>query len=178
MNRLPSAQFLKSVLDYHPATGLLYWKQRPLSDFKTKLAYHSWRRVRAGREAFTSTMTVGYRQGTINGVRTTAHRVIWKMVHDVEPEEIDHINGVRTDNRLENLRAVTRKENRKNAALRSDNTTGRVGVSREKGKYFAQIVVEGKCIRLGTFVSFDEACAARAKAEVAYGFHKNHGRAA
>ena len=62
-----------------------------------------------------------------------AHRVAWAIHHGSWPDgEIDHINGVRDDNRIENLRCVSRHENKKNTAIPSHNTSGVVGVTWHK----------------------------------------------
>lgn len=107
------------------------------------------------------------------------HRAIWALVHGYWPTELDHINGVRDDNRLANLREVSRRENSKNSSIRSDNTSGVIGVSwdRKSGKWHAYIQVAGKRINLGWFDDLEDAVAVRKAAEIKYGFHQNHGRA-
>jgi hypothetical protein len=99
------------------------------------------------------------------------------MVYGDEPQDIDHINGNRRDNRIANLRAVDRRENMRNARLRSNNTSGIVGVtfSRDRKKWVAQIN-DGKVRSLGRFDKFEDAVEARKAAERRAGFHPNHGR--
>jgi hypothetical protein len=140
-------------------------------------AHLSWNKKYAGKEAFT-TVFDGYRTGAINGDTLQAHRVIWKMVHDEEPENVDHENGQRDDNRLTNLRGTDPLGNARNASKRSDNRSGVTGVcfkSRER-KWQAYINVDGKPRTIGTYQSFDEAVAARKQAAESNGYH-NHGRA-
>jgi hypothetical protein len=100
-----------------------------------------------------------------------AHRVIWCLYYSQWPiEQIDHINGIRDDNRIENLREATAQEN--NAFLRKNNKSGIAGVrwySKTK-KWMAYIRVNYKMIYLGYFCSKDLAAAARKAAEVKYGF--------
>jgi HNH endonuclease len=94
------------------------------------------------------------------------------------PDETDHIDHDRANNRWVNLRDVSRQINMQNSSMRSDNSTGRTGVSwatREK-TWFAHIMVNQKYIHLGFFDDFNAACAAREDAEHLYGFHKNHGK--
>ncbi len=93
-------------------------------------------------------------------------------------EETDHISGVRTDNRLGNLRSVSGAENNKNKQIPSDNTSGTIGVHWHKrsGKWQAQIKADGKREHLGYFHNKDDAKAARLSAEARLGFHENHGR--
>lgn len=72
----------------------------------------------------------GYVRTKLFSKMTFAHRVIWEMHNGAVPEgmEIDHINGIKHDNRIENLRCVDRWINCKNAAKRKDNTSGVTGV--------------------------------------------------
>ena len=94
------------------------------------------------------------------------------------PKFIDHINGKRSDNRIENLRAVTKPENFRNMCLRSDNKSGCPGVTFHKASnlWHARITVDKKIISLGYFKKHEEAIEARLKANKCYGFHENHGR--
>ncbi len=174
---------LRALLSCDSAAGTLTWRHRPLEYFaeakKPERACAIWNTRFAGKEAFTSGDGRGYRQGSILNSLYSTHRVVWAMTTGAWPEDdIDHINGVRTDNRIENLRAVTRAENLRNAAIYSTNTSGVVGVSWHKaaGKWSAQITADGKKIHLGLFDDLEEAIAARAAADIEYGYHENHGR--
>jgi hypothetical protein len=120
-------------------------------------------------------ITVGY-----NGRRHYAHRLIWAYFHKKCPGalNIDHINGIKSDNRPENLRLVTNLENSRNLSISKTNTSGRVGVVWNKGveKWQASIGLKGKLIYLGVFKRKDGAIAAREAAERKYSYHQNHGR--
>lgn len=119
----------------------------------------------------------GYLRVKINNVAFRVHRVIWLITYGEWPEgQIDHINGVRDDNRIENLRAVSVVGNQQNQHMRVDNTSGTTGVRLESGAWTAKIRVRGKRLHLGRFKSMEEAAAARKSAELLYGFHPNHGR--
>lgn len=85
---------------------------------------------------------------------------------------VDHINQCKTDNRMCNLRLVLPQESSTNMPIRSNNTTGVVGVSRGKnGKGFrAYITVNKRLINLGTYPTLTEAARARNAAEEKYGF--------
>jgi hypothetical protein len=74
----------------------------------------------------------GYRHVTWMGKVHKTHRLIFLLVHGYLPKEIDHINGVRSDNRIENLRPVTRSENQCNRPVLANNTSGYPGVSWHK----------------------------------------------
>jgi hypothetical protein len=100
------------------------------------------------------------------------------MMTGEKPEQIDHINGDKTDNRWQNLRNVSNRENCKNAAIGTNNTTGALGVwITRNGTYQADISVDGKKHYLGIYKTLEEAKSARKAAENKYGFHENHGRA-
>lgn len=108
------------------------------------------------------------------------HRLIWLWVHNCWPkEQIDHINGDRTDNRICNLREVTNQQNQMNQQIASNNNSGFCGVYRDKrdGKWYAQIRINRKNIRLGSFDHIDDAKSVRQAANIRYGFHSNHGHA-
>ena len=108
-----------------------------------------------------------------------AHRLAWLYEYGHLPEfEIDHINGDRSDNRIANLRDVTRTENSKNLSMRSDNNSGVVGVcwSSLHNKWSAEIADNGKKVFLGLFVDINDAIKARSIAESKYNYHSNHGR--
>jgi hypothetical protein len=165
---------LREFLRYEPETGKLFWLERQNSD-------KWWNSFCAGKEAFRSTDKHGYRSGHFLGRQYKAHRVVWALVHGEWPaDEIDHINGNPGDNRISNLRVVTRAQNMKNIRRLAKNTSGVVGVSWDNinSNWRASIKVNGRCINLGRYKSFEAACAARADAERLHDFHPNHGRAA
>lgn len=117
----------------------------------------------------------GYRQIVFNGKRIPAHKIIWAMAYGSMPDMLDHINGDRTDNRLENLRPVTKRENNMNKKIRSDNTTGITGVRwhEQRQKWNARIALDGKERSLGMYEKMEDAKMARLKAELI--FFKEYG---
>ena len=177
---LPAQHDLRQLFDYDPESGQLLWKRRDVSMFKDKKQPASpnaaiWNGKNAGRVACSRTAS-GYLETSVFKRRLLAHRVIWKWVHGEEPDEIDHINGDRADNRLVNLRSVHHEANGRNLARRKNNTSGATGVSRYGNRWLARICPSRRTIYIGIFDSFDEAVAARRAAEVAYDYHPNHGR--
>lgn len=113
------------------------------------------------------------------GRKYPLHRVIWLMVHGSFPDsDTDHENGTQTDNRLSNLRACFHAENGKNRKRNSNNRSGAMGVYWHKliQKWCAKIKVNGRDKHLGSFTNKVDAIAARAAADIRYGYHYNHGR--
>lgn len=115
--------------------------------------------------------TYGYRIINIGGKAYFAHRLAWIMTYGYEPEEIDHINGNKDDNRLCNLRECSRMQNVRNVGLRKDNTSGYKGVSfyYPNGKWMSCIAIHGKTMNLGYYVTKEQAFSAYCLA--AYMFH-------
>jgi len=159
--------------------GKLFWNKRSREMFPTSEAWSSWNTKYAGKEAFTTVDFYGYRKGSYRKKTFTAHRVLWMMLHGEWPDgEIDHINGVRGDNRIENLRCVTHAENLRNQRFRKENTSGVTGVywNKRDEKWKAYIRYEGVMKMLIATDDFDEAVDKRRKAELDLGFHEHHGR--
>ena len=142
-----------------------------------EIACKAWNNKHADKEALTA-LRSGYPRGIIDGEHFTAHRVIWKWMTGEEPPEIDHIDGNRANNRWSNLRASTRAANNRNAKLRRDNQSGRVGIHFDKRRkyWIAQISIRGHVTHLGVFPTKEAASAARKAAEAIYDYHSNHGR--
>lgn len=181
--KLTSA-LLREFLSYDAETGHLYWKKRHVRWFASgkQTAEHNaaiWNGRYAGKRAFTALDANGYASGRVFGKTYHGHRIIWCILHGEFPtDDVDHINGVRSDNRECNLRPVNRTQNSQNSALRSDNRSGRVGVRwyEPRNKWSARITKDGVETHLGYFDSFALACKARSDAEREHGFHENHGR--
>ncbi len=109
------------------------------------------------------------------------HRVIWLMTTGMWPKhQIDHINGIGTDNRWDNLRDVSGSENKRNTPLYRNNKSGICGVLWRKveRRWLATVRNNNKTIHLYYGDDFFEACCRRKSAELKYGYHENHGRLA
>lgn len=121
----------------------------------------------------------GYIVFAFMGKQYRSHRVIWEIKNKPIPEgmEIDHINHIRDDNRIDNLRVVTRRENLKNQSIQTNNSSGYTGIRYDKtrGKWKVSIKNIGKLKHIGYFQNIEEAISARKDAEVKYDFHENHG---
>jgi len=178
--KLPSPRVLRRLIQYCPKTGDFVWKKRPLWMFGgSEPRWRSWNTSWAGKPTCSSTTARGYNSGCVLNSDIYAHRVAWAIHYGEWPSgQIDHINGERTDNRIENLREVTSQENARNRRRTERNTSGIVGVSwsKRKRKWFARIGVNGEDVFLGHFDCKQDAAYARKAAERKYGFHPNHGR--
>jgi len=160
---LPDLKTLDRTLSYDPKTGkILRYKGNKLTD------------------SVTPHKRTGYLWFSINKELYAGHRLAWKMYYrqDIPNDmQIDHINGNGSDNRIENLRLVTMNENMMNKKTYRSNQSGIVGVAKrsDTNSWRAQISVNGKAIKLGSFKTREEAINARIAAENKYGFHINHG---
>jgi hypothetical protein len=184
-NRRPSPRVLRRLLDYDPSTGLLSWKPRPVWMFAGQTTRQkesravTWNKRFAGKPAFETIDTQGYKLGRILIAKVMAHRIIMAMTFDAWPEDqVDHINGDRADNRLQNLRSVDAYGNAKNRPLSRRNTSGLLGVRYVKrtNRWHAAITSDGTIYFLGSYPNQEAAVAARAAAEKRFNFHPNHGR--
>ncbi len=158
-------EWLKEHYDYNAETGELTRIKKDVN--KSRIGFSAW-----------PIDSNGYRKVVIKGKIYAVHRLIWLWMHGYFPPEMDHINHNRTDNRLSNLRKATRTQNSKNRSLRSDNTSGRVGISWQSSRkaWMAFINIDHKLTFLGRFKDFAAAVAAREEAESVNEYHPNHGR--
>jgi hypothetical protein len=88
-----------------------------------------------------------------------AHRLAWLWHYGEWPTQVDHINRVKSDNRIENLRLATNSQNRANTGLRRDNASGQTGVwfDNHRKKWAAEIHWQNQKTRLGRFNTFEAA---------------------
>jgi hypothetical protein len=151
---------IREHLSYDPATGDFTWLKAPKHG----------RFCKAGDLAG-GLISQGYIHLMFRGRAYKAHRLAWFFTYGVLPShQIDHINGVRSDNRIANLRAATNSQNQANSRLSPRNKTGVKGVYRDRatGKFVAGIRVDGRRVHLGRFETLDAAAAAYAAAAVAH----------
>lgn len=138
-------QELQEILKYDKRSGVFTW---------LKCARHGFVGKVAGYKSF------DYHYIRIASKLYLAHRLAWLYVHGVwPPQQIDHINGVKDDNRISNLRLCSNSQNGINKALQSNNKSGCVGVSKHTvtGKFRARSKVDGREIHLGYFHTKEEA---------------------
>jgi hypothetical protein len=136
----------KNLFEYHD--GLIFWIESP--------AFNIPARSLAG-----TLRDDGYIGVYLNKKYIFAHRIVWEMFNSplLDTEYIDHINGQRADNRIENLRKCTLQQNAYNRGKQSNNKSGYKGVSwhKQKCKWVAQIKIDGRNKFLGFFTDPEEA---------------------
>jgi hypothetical protein len=139
-----TAQRLRELLHYDPDTGAF---------------------LRAG--VFVGSADSGYLRIKIDGSKYQAHRLAWLYAYGKWPfAQIDHINGIGTDNRLANLRDVSTRVNKQNMRkARIDCVSCALGVSKDRGKWRSRINVNGTKIHLGIFDTIKEASDAYIRAK-------------
>lgn len=155
---------------YDEETGRLFWKNKS----------HPRSHAQIGSEVGTKRVD-GRHEIIVKGHHFRTHRVIWFMANGVWPkDEIDHLDGDPSNNRLDNLREATRSENARNMRKRHNSQVCMNGVYWQKrdGRYQVYIGAGGRQKYLGYFANLDDACAARRAAEIEYGYSARHGRAA
>ena len=152
---------LKEIIEYNPETGVFKWTKK---------------------KKWTNKRTVGhidkdgYHSIMIDGRNWRAHRLAWLYIYGELPDQIDHVNHNKADNRIVNLRSVTNQQNQMNRRY-TGNSAGFMGVCYDKSRkqYKPHIKVDQELINLGRYDTLEEAIDARIAAEVEYGFHINHG---
>jgi HNH endonuclease len=147
-----SVQQLRYLFSYDPEVGVLRWKSAP-----------GGRSDLIGREAGRINEK-GYRKIMISGLRHYSHRIAWAIAYGRwPPGQIDHINAIRDDNRLCNLREANQLINSQNLRrARKDSRIGLLGVSRvtKSATFQASIQVDGRRLFIGTFPTPEAAHAA------------------
>lgn len=138
---------LKELLHYNPDTGIFTW----LTSRANKINKGD---IAGGINK------QGYIRLKINNIEYKAHRLVWLYMTGEMPKEfIDHINGVKTDNRWCNLREATNAENNRNTGLPPTNTSGYKGISLNKktNRWIAQASIGNKNKYIGSFGTPEEA---------------------
>ena len=118
---------------------------------------HTRGKARAGEEAGYVDAS-GYRTVKLDGQAYKVHRIVYKMHHGTCPEFLDHINGDKLDNRIENLRPATKSQNAINQVL-PRNKSGYRGVSWHRGdqRWHGELYEQGTRHYLGSYSTAIEA---------------------
>jgi hypothetical protein len=164
------ANVVRGLLNYDQETGIFTWK------------VNRSRTAKLGEVAGNIDILDGYVRISINGTLCKGHRLAWLHVYGEWPNgEIDHIHGIRHDNRISQLREVDDLGTAQNRGIGKANNSGRVGVSYlpKTNKYTAFIRANGVQYHLGTFDTFDEARSVRRQKEAEFfgEYARDHGDA-
>lgn len=156
---------MKDHLEYNPVSGEFRWK-------------NSRCRIKGGVIAG-SLRSDGYRQIKFMGKLYLSHRIAWEFVNGKIPDgmEIDHVNVIKNDNRIINLRLATREDNQHNHGIRKNNSSGVKGVHWHKGigKWQVRIMVGKNRVHLGYFSENKDAEKAAIEArELLHGKYARH----
>lgn len=139
MNNALTAERLRELLHYDPLTGTFRWRfdRGPIK----------------GKSIAGTITCYGYISISVDGKKYPAHRLAWLYSNGAFPSSIDHKNGVRSDNRIENLREASAKQNMQNMrSAHKTNKSGFLGVhAHAHGAWRAQIRIDGKKIYIGTY---------------------------
>ena len=162
MPREITAEEIKQVLSYDRDTGLFTWLVDCGSNkVKGKIA---------GAEK------EGYITIHIDSQQYRAHILAWIYVYGYTPDELDHENRIKSDNRIKNLRLTTRVLNAQNRAPQSRNTSGVSGVclNKKSGKWRATLTTNGEFRYLGEYLLMEDAISARLLSEKEANFGVHH----
>lgn len=167
---MPSQEVVRQYLSYNPTTGFVTKNKLTREFFKTDRGYGTHLTRDAGK-VVGSKNAGGYLFASVAGTVYPLHRLIWVLMEGDIPEGmfVDHRNGIRDDNRWENIKElVTWNQNQRNAAIRSDNRIGYKGVRLlPSGRFWARTNnPEGKQFSLGTYDTAEDAHAAVMKYNV------------
>lgn len=159
-----SQEFLKENFIYDENSGLLH-------------RIHQKGSMPAGSACGYTSVVTGYVYLKIDQKIYLAHRLIFIYMDGFAPEEVDHINHVKSDNRWINLRGVNNSINSKNRSLSKNNKSGVNGVNwcKIRNKWRARFKSHKKDISVGMFDDIEAARQAMEIKKIELGFHKNHG---
>lgn len=160
-------ELIAKVLKYDALSGTLIW----ISNLHSK-------RVVPNSRAGSLVKSTGYRNISLFGRTYLEHQLIWFICNGVWPKgQIDHINQIRDDNRIVNLRDVSKADNARNRSRNPNSKLGEHGIwfNIRTNKYVAEITLNGKKVYQKSFDDIDVAINERRIKSLELGFHTNHG---
>lgn len=157
---------LKEYLEYEPGTGRFIYLKK------------TGKKSVIGAEAGSISKRDGHKEIRFFGTLYRANQLAWFWMTGNWEKFIDHEDHDELNNRWNNLRAVTQKENNMNMSKKKTNTSGVTGVwwSSRRQRWVAEIMLDGVKTHLGVFSDINLAALAREQAERVMGFHPNHGK--
>lgn len=160
-----TAEYLRQILDYDPSTGQFRWRPRPREMFTSDRAHAAWSARFAGKIAGNSPAD-DYSRINVGGKIYHTHRLAWLYCNGDLPDEIDHIDGDRSNNAIKNLRAATHSQNACNTPLRRHNRLGEKNIKYDGISYRVTIKAGGKIAFDKRFATLEEAREAYAREAV------------
>jgi hypothetical protein len=167
LKALPPREYILEALDYDPLTGLFTWRERPPHHFASEQYQKRFNKKYAGKHAG-NISSRKYLRVRLQEIEYNLHRLAWIIVHgEPLPPEIDHRDRDRLNNKIANLRAATRDQNRVNVGPLKNNVLGVKGVVFRRGKFKARIMINGLRYDLGQFDTLEMAGKAYQDAAIA-----------
>ena len=135
--------------------GVLYWKERPKSDFKIDWAWKQWNQKYSFQQS--GSCAGKYVNVSINKIRHQAHRIIFLMQHGYVPDVVDHIDGNRQNNKIKNLRVATHTQNLQNSKISKHNNSGCKNVvwHKQRKKWAVRLVLNKKSKSYGLYADLE-----------------------
>ncbi len=158
-----TADYVRSILNYEPVSGIVRWQPRPLSHFIDARSMKTWNTKNAGMTAGTFDNSRGVITVSINKKRHKIHRLIWLIMTGEWPANlVEHEDLNPANNRWDNLREANKAQNSMNRIAPRNNTSGFKGAVyfKRDGNWMGKIKVNGKTLHLGYFTTPEAAHAA------------------
>lgn len=171
MNKELSLEDARTLLSYDHKTGNLVWRKRSRCWFESDKGHMTWNARLAGKEAGTN--SGDYCHVGILGKYYKKHRLCWFMYYGYWPTLIDHINRIKNDDRILNLRDVTKFENGQNRDEKSNSKSGFNNIEPRGRRFKASFQAFGVKKYLGTFPDMESALAAVREAKSHLGEFKS-----
>ncbi len=152
---MPEASYLRECFDYDPGTGILRWKERPASHFKSEAATHQINSHFAGTQAGWPHDKSGRLYVELDQRPWAIARIIWKIMTGVEPPRlVDHRDKNAANDKWDNLRPASYTENACNQRGRRN---GKKGAYPDRNRWRSVVTVNGRRFDLGTFDTEEQA---------------------
>ena len=156
-----SSFFLREIVRYDFSSGEFRWIVRPENHFKSSRSHKIWNTKNSGN-VIRNPDSAGYLYLNLAGKRYPLHRLAWLYHYGLDASIIDHINGVKCDNKISNLRVANSTENNRNKSINKKSKSGFKGVwfCNTRGKWVSSIRTGHSRIHIGSFYCKIEAAKA------------------
>lgn len=168
--------YFHSLFSYDEETGFLYWKERPPTCKENNIFNSRFKNKKVGSVKLGEKSKTPYLTTKVGKKYYAVHRVIFAMCYGYFPEQVDHIDHNGLNNKLDNLRPSSNKDNSKNLPMQKSNKSGHIGVNWHKAakKWQARAVdLNGKRIDLGRYDNIEDAISVRKKYEKEFKYYQH-----